>query len=63
MDDDGGSESDSSSGQNMAYINDPDGRLCDWGIPRTECCGVRLPFDYNEEVPPQMLMLDVPEAE
>lgn len=63
LDDDGGSESNSSSGQIMAYMNDPDGRLCDWGIPRTECYGVRLPFDYKGEVPPQMLMIDVPEAE
>ena len=63
LDDDGGSESNSSSGQIMAYINDPDGRLCDWGIPRTECYGARLPFDYKGEVPPQMLLIDVPEAE
>lgn len=63
LDDDGGSESNSGSGQIMAYMNDPDGRLCDWGIPRTECYGVRLPFDYKGEVPPQMLMIDVPEAE
>ena len=63
LDDDGGSESNGGSGQIMAYINDPDGRLCDWGIPRTECYGARLPFDYKGEVPPQMLMIDVPEAE
>ena len=63
LDDDGGSESNSSSGQIMAYINDPGGRLCDWGIPRTECYGARLPFDYKGEVPPQMLLIDVPEAE
>lgn len=63
LDDDGGSESNGGSGQIMAYINDPDGRLCDWGIPRTECYGTRLPFDYKGEVPPQMLMIDVPEAE
>ncbi|WP_236333386.1 helix-turn-helix transcriptional regulator [Paenibacillus auburnensis] len=63
LDDDGGSESNSSNGQIMAYINDPDGRLCDWGIPRTECYGVRLPVDYDGEVPSQMLMIDVPEAE
>ncbi len=63
LDDDGGSESNSGSGQIMAYINDPDGRLCDWGIPRTECYGVRLPVDYSGEVPPQMLLIDVPEAE
>ncbi|MDF2889347.1 MAG: AraC family transcriptional regulator [Lacrimispora sp.] len=53
----------SGSGQIMAYMNDPDGRLCDWGIPRTECYGVRLPSDYKGEVPPQMLLVDVPEAE
>ncbi|WP_339187279.1 MULTISPECIES: helix-turn-helix transcriptional regulator [unclassified Paenibacillus] len=63
LDDEGGSESNGGSGQIMAYINDPDGRLCDWGIPRTECFGVRLPFDYKGEVPPQMLMIDVLEAE
>ena len=63
LDDDGGSESNSSSGQIMAYINDPGGRLCDWGIPRTECYGARLPFDYKGEIPPQMLLIDVPEAE
>ena len=63
LDDDGGSETNSSSGQLMAYMNDPDGRLCDWGIPRTECYGARLPADYKGEVPPQMLMVDVPEAE
>ncbi|GKX31478.1 AraC family transcriptional regulator [Vallitalea longa] len=63
LDDDGGSESNCGGGQIMAYINDPDGRLCDWGIPRIECYGVRLPFDYKGEVPPQMLMIDVPKAE
>lgn len=63
LDDDGGSESNSGSGQMMAYINDPNGRLCDWGIPRTECYGARLPMDYKGEVPPQMLMIDVPENE
>lgn len=63
LDDAGGSESDSGSGQLMAYINDPEGRLCDWGIPRTECYGVRLPADYKGEVPPQMFLADVPEAE
>ena len=61
--DDGGSEPNSGSGQIMAYINDPDGRLCDWGYPRTECHGVRLPADYDGEVPPQLMMIDVPEAE
>lgn len=63
LDDNGGSESNSGSGQIMAYINEPSGRLCAWGIPRVECYGVRLPSDYKGEIPPQMLMLDVPEAE
>ena len=63
LDDEGGSEPNSESGQIMAYINDPEGRLCDWGIPRTECHGVRLPYDYKGEIPPQMLLIDVPEAE
>ncbi len=61
LDDDGGSETNSGSGQILAYINNPHGRLCDWGIPRTECYGARLPFDYEGEIPPHMLMLDVPE--
>lgn len=63
LDDNGGSENNSGNGQIMAYINDPDGRLCCWGIPRTECYGVRLPLDYQGEVPPQMLMIDIPGAE
>lgn len=63
LDDDGGCEANCGSGQIMAYINDPQGRLCDWGIPRIECWGVRLPRDYKGEVPPQLLLMDVPEAE
>lgn len=63
LDDEGGCDYNSGSGQIMAYINDPDGQICGWGIPHTECYGVRLPFDYKGEVPPQMLLLDVPEAE
>ena len=63
LDDDGGSEANSGSGQIMAYMNDPNGRLCDWGIPRTECWGVRLPADYQGEVPPQMYLADIPEGD
>lgn len=63
LDDEGSSEANSGSGQIMAYINDPAGRLCDWGIPRAECYGVRLPVDYDGEVPQQMCMMEVPEAE
>lgn len=63
LDDNGGSESNSGSGQIMAYINDPAGRICSWGIPLAECYGVRLPVDYTGDVPPQMLLIDVPEGE
>lgn len=63
LDDEGGSEANSGSGQLMAYINEPTGRICSWGIPLAECYGVRLPVDYDGEVPSQMLLIDVPEAE
>ena len=63
LDGDGGSETNSGSGQLMAYRSDPDGRLCDWGFPRTECYGVRLPMDYCGEVPAQMRLIEVPEAD
>lgn len=63
LDDEGGSEANSGSGQIMAYINDPEGRLCDWGFPRTECYGVRLPSNYSGEIPRQMLMIDIPESD
>ncbi|MDJ1649835.1 MULTISPECIES: helix-turn-helix transcriptional regulator [Gordonibacter] len=63
LDDDGGSEVNSGSGQLMAYMWDPEGRLCDWGIPRIECYGVRLPADWQGEVPPNLQLIDVPEAE
>lgn len=63
LDDAGGSEVNAGSGQLMAYISDPTGRLCAWGFPRTECYGVRLPADYKGETPPPLLMADVPEAE
>ena len=51
------------SGHAMAYINDPSGRICSWGIPLAECYGLRLPRDYNGEVPPQMLLSDIPEGD
>lgn len=63
LDDKGGSEANSGSGQIMAYINDPKGLDCCYGTPRAECYGVRLPADYSGEVPPQMLLIDVPEAD
>lgn len=63
LDDYGGGEPNCAGGQIMAYINDPSGRLCDWGIPRTECWGARLQADYAGELPAQMLCRDVPAGE
>lgn len=63
LDDIGTKEIDSSSGQIMAFINEPSGRLCSWGIPLAECYGVRLPEDYAGPVPEQMRLMDVPEGE
>ena len=59
----GGDEHDSGGGQIMAFVNEPTGRICSWGIPLAECYGVRLPMDYDGEVPSQMQLMDVPEDE
>ena len=61
LDDLGGDEHDSGSGQIMAFVNEPTGRICSWGIPLAECYGVRRPMDYDGEVPSQMQLMDVPE--
>lgn len=63
LDDVGGGSADSGSGQVMAFINEPTGRICSWGIPLAECYGVRLPMDYDGPVPEQMIMADIPEGE
>lgn len=63
LDDLGGEEADSGSGQLMAFINEPTGRICSWGIPLAESYGVRLPLDYAGLVPEQMQMMVVPEGE
>lgn len=63
LDDLGGEEADSGSGQVMAFINEPTGRICSWGIPLAESYGVRLPADYQGPVPSQMMIMDVPEGE
>lgn len=62
LDDMGGDEPDSGSGQVMAYINEPAGRICSWGIPLAESYGVRLPADYVGDVPEQMQLMDVEEG-
>ena len=63
LDDVGGDQPDSGSGQLMAFINAPTGRICSWGIPLAEAYGVRLPADYAGEIPSQMQIMDVPEGE
>lgn len=63
LDDMGDTDANSGSGQIMAYINEPTGRICSWGIPLAESYGVRLPADYHGKVPKQMQIMDVPEGE
>ena len=63
LDDTGANSNDSGSGQVMAFINEPTGRICSWGIPLAEAYGVRLPADYDGVIPPQMMIMDVPEGE
>ena len=63
LDDQGGTENDSGSGQLMAFLNAPEGRICSWGIPLAECYGVRLPSDWNGTVPDQMILSDIAEGE
>lgn len=63
LDDNGGDQANSGSGQIMAFINEPTGRICSWGIPLAESYGVRLPADYSGEIPEQMQIMDVPEGE
>lgn len=62
LDDLGGAEPNSGSGQLMAFINEPNGRVCSWGIPLAESYGVRLPADYHGEVPKPLQLMDVPEG-
>lgn len=63
LDDKGSSEPNSGSGLIMADLHDPDGKPFCYGIPRAACFGVRLAPDYMGEVPPPLLLMDVPEAE
>ena len=51
------------SGQIMGYIHDPNGSQFCYIAPRAECYGVRLAADYDGALPPQMHIVDVPEAE
>ncbi len=63
LDDQGSSEPNSGGGQIMAYLHDPQGKPFCYGVPRAECYGVRLPVDYQGEVPPQMFLADIPEGD
>ncbi|MBQ8508823.1 MAG: helix-turn-helix transcriptional regulator [Clostridia bacterium] len=63
LDDEGGCEPNSGCGQIMAFLHDPSGKPFCYGIPRAECYGVRLPSDYAGEIPPQLLLMDIPEAD
>ena len=63
LDDFGGDERNASAGQLMAYINEPTGRICSWGIPLAEAYGIRLPADYAGDVPAPLQLMDVPEGE
>lgn len=63
LDDIGGNEENTGSGQLMAWINEPTGRICSWGIPLAEAYGVRLPEDYDSKIPEQMQLMDVPEGD
>lgn len=63
LDDVGGGENDAAAGQLMAFINEPEGRICSWGIPLAEAYGVRLPPDYDGKLPEPMQIMDVPEGE
>ena len=60
--DDVGSE-DSGGGQVMAWINEPEGRICSWGIPLAEAYGVRLSADYAGPASEQMELMDVDEGD
>jgi AraC-like DNA-binding protein len=63
LDDEGSEEANSGSGQIMGYVNEPAGKQFCYFTPRAECYGVRLAPDYSGEIPPGMLLIDVPEAE
>lgn len=63
LDDLGGKNMDSSSGQIIAFLNEPAGRICSWGIPLAECYGVRLPLEYDGEIPSQMELIEISEGE
>lgn len=63
LDDNNGAENNSSSGQLMAWINAPEGRICSWGIPLAVAYGGRFLKNYNGPIPENMQLMDVEEGE
>lgn len=63
LDDAGGHAEGAGSSQLMAWINEPSGRICSWGIPLAEAYGVRLTSGYEGEAPEPLRLMDVPEGE
>jgi len=63
LDDVGGDRSDTGAGQVMAFINEPQGRICSWGIPLAESYGVRLPADWCGDIPEPLQLMEVPQGE
>ena len=49
--------------QQMAFVNEPSGRICSWGIPLAECWGVRLPRDCTDAVSAPLQLMEVPEGD
>ena len=63
LDDEGGNQPNSGSGQIMAYLHDDKGKPFCYGIPRAECYGVRMPSDYKGDIPAPLQMIDIPEGD
>lgn len=63
LDDLGGNEPNSGSGQIMAYLHDPAGKELSCGVARVACYWVRLPQAYAGPVPPPLRLLDIPQGE
>lgn len=49
--------------QQMAFVNEPSGLICSWGIPLAECWGVRLPRDCTDAVPAPLQLMEIPEGD
>lgn len=64
LDDLGTAEDNAGGGHIMAYENASDGGSFDcYPVPRWECYGCRLPYDYQGPIPEGMYIRNVPEGE